>query len=1496
MAGSKDRDDLNEPLESDATMNSEWPGPEDDTINEDGQPRQEDTDQTLAGTIVPGSDDDDAGAQQTADQTLALESADTERRPQPADQTLALPPGGTLVAEADSVSSDHTLADDSGEMATDRTLADSEPTSASGTSNLQSREAGAGSANDATLADSPADPDGTWVEGAVSDDSRDQATQAVERDAAPDDQSDDGTIAEADYGDSRDATQADTGLDAPDNERTMVESAFTAGQSSDSANEQTIVSQDISGAETKPRGPARAGDATRARTPSPGGAKPGAKSAPGAPSKWETQQRYQLVSNFARGGLGAIWLAQDTRLRREVAFKELLPAALKNRNALERFLEEAQITGQLEHPGIVPIYDIGYQQNGTPFYAMKLVRGDTMEKAIDAYHQLPADSPEKTLTFRKLLNCFIAVCNALAFAHDRGVLHRDLKPLNVMLGAFGETLVLDWGLAKVLDVPATDEANPITTSTAELGSEATVITSQTTDGKSQTLASQAGASQAGASIGGKTQQNQSGTFGVTKRVVTDVRTAGSQTMAGSVMGTPAYMPPEQAAGKLEELDPQSDIYSLGGILYKLLTGQQPIARGNIREILQRVKDNEIIPPRQHIATIPRPLEAITLKAMAKEKAERYASALDLAKDVEAWMADEPVSCFEDPWKVKVRRWMQKHPRTVAGSSATVALLLVVWIGSAWMTSAQRARIREQAQVSLQTAETAASQNDYSAAREAINEAIGRTGDDAALDDLRSALENRLALIESQRLDQLRRTVETKLTIARSQVRDGSYELARATLTELSGLLKDEKNLPEETGAVTRELAGVEAAIGQQTEIAGTAAKFEQFLTELDQARARGALSDPESIHDDAPAALAHAQQALALFDLDQPQPLASEPKHFAQALPWVRQHQLRSNEWPLDTLRNATFELLILMARLEMTQAQEAEEAAQKQAAEKALARLQQASQLGIPSQALLGWKAIAQNLAGKKAESDATLKEALALKPQSALDFVLLADEDRLNGRYDAALTSYLEALQRRPDDYWIQHFTGLCYLQLDQPSSALSCFSNCIARRPGYVWPHMLRGVCYGSIGQLENALRDFSAAEKLDPKLFNLYVNRGAIWFRNKEHDKAIADFRKATEINPSAATPFVNMAATWLDRADAIREGRAGFEDLPDLERQMREQQDYSQALDALLQAEQNGRQPGPGIHQLRGRLLLRQEAVAAARDSFRTHLRFETDTTARLFSLKQLGISFYAAGDLDQARTYFEQAAQLSADDPEVVSQLAEISLRQGRAEEALQQYRSFSRLLNLDLRTQLFKPEYLYNGMATAFDRLGQKEEAIEYYSLALMVNRTQPAVLTKRGWSYVVSGLILAKKDFEEARRQNPENPDTLIGLGYVQAKLGDWQASTKELDAALPLARAQAQQVGPIAFALFHNAATGYAQCLPALDRDARATAEQKQALSAQLVTRAIAALKEAHQVSGADPRFRQAMLASLQDEALDPLRATEAFKALVTELSSPAPQKQP
>jgi serine/threonine protein kinase len=175
-----------------------------------------------------------------------------------------------------------------------------------------------------------------------------------------------------------------------------------------------------------------------------------------ANEKWDTMHsfpdaRYQWEREFARGGLGAVWLARDGNLDRQVAVKELLPSGVDSNSTRQQFLTEARITGLLEHPGIVPIYDVGIRDSGHPFYSMKLLQGATFEDAIAEFHKLDKNDPGRNGEYRRLLRVFVDVCLAMEFAHQHDVIHRDLKPQNVMVGEFGEAIVLDWGLAKVLD-------------------------------------------------------------------------------------------------------------------------------------------------------------------------------------------------------------------------------------------------------------------------------------------------------------------------------------------------------------------------------------------------------------------------------------------------------------------------------------------------------------------------------------------------------------------------------------------------------------------------------------------------------------------------------------------------------------------------------------------------------------------------------------------------------------------------------------------------------------------------------------------------------------------------------------------------------------------------------------------------------------------------------------------------------------------------------------
>jgi WD40 repeat protein len=328
--------------------------------------------------------------------------------------------------------------------------------------------------------------------------------------------------------------------------------------------------------------------------------------------------RYQVLRPHARGGLGEIFVALDQELHREVALKEIRPDVAADAESCGRFVQEAEITGGLEHPGIVPVYGLGTGADGRPFYAMRLIQGETLAEAIRKLHTGAAG-----VTQRGLLTRFVALCNAIAYAHSRGVLHRDLKPQNVMLGKYGETLVLDWGLAKAVGREPAGAA----------GFEEVTLRPHSGD-------------------------------------------SSLETRLGSALGTPAYMSPEQAAGRLEQVGPASDVYGLGAVLYALLTGRAPGAGRDPTEVLERVRNGDWPAPRQLDREVPPALDAVCRKALAFAPEDRYPTALALAADVEAWLAGEPVSAWPEPWAARARRWLGRHRTlvTTAAAAALVALL------------------------------------------------------------------------------------------------------------------------------------------------------------------------------------------------------------------------------------------------------------------------------------------------------------------------------------------------------------------------------------------------------------------------------------------------------------------------------------------------------------------------------------------------------------------------------------------------------------------------------------------------------------------------------------------------------------------------------------------------------------------------------------------------------------------------------------------------------
>jgi serine/threonine-protein kinase len=381
-------------------------------------------------------------------------------------------------------------------------------------------------------------------------------------------------------------------------------------------------------------------------------------------------QRFRILRPHAHGGLGEVFVALDAELHREVALKQILEKHADDLISRQRFVAEAEITGGLEHPGIVPVYGLGTDAGGRPYYAMRFIKGDSLKEAIERFHadhSLTSDSGRRSLELRKLLRRFLDVCNAIDYAHSRGVIHRDIKPANIILGKHGETLVVDWGLAKAIG-----RADPL----------------------------------------------------VGEQTIAPSSSGSSDTLPGSALGTPGYMSPEQASGDLEQLGPRSDVYSLGATLYCLLTNKPPFEGDDVGEILRKVQSGEFRAPREVDPSLDNALEAVCMKAMARAPHDRYANCRALAEDVERWGADEPVSAYREPLSRRARRWAKRNRTLVATAvvalaAGVVGLSAVVVVQTQAKADIARALVREtQARTALAEASTKV-QARYELALEAI---------------------------------------------------------------------------------------------------------------------------------------------------------------------------------------------------------------------------------------------------------------------------------------------------------------------------------------------------------------------------------------------------------------------------------------------------------------------------------------------------------------------------------------------------------------------------------------------------------------------------------------------------------------------------------------------------------------------------------------------------------------------------------------------------------
>jgi tetratricopeptide (TPR) repeat protein/tRNA A-37 threonylcarbamoyl transferase component Bud32 len=867
--------------------------------------------------------------------------------------------------------------------------------------------------------------------------------------------------------------------------------------------------------------------------------------------------RYRKVRDHARGGLGIVYVALDGELKREVALKEIKPEYADNPVSQSRFLQEAEITGGLEHPGIVPVYGLGSYDDGRPFYAMRFIKGDSLKEAISSFHDPAAPLKEpgvRALELQKLLRRFLDVCNAIAYAHSKGVLHRDLKPDNVMVGRYGETLVVDWGLAKTFGrgVPDPERTLPSTK----------LLTSSISD-----LA---------------------------------------ETLPGSVVGTPAYMSPEQAGGRLDLLGPASDVYSLGATLYTLLTGRVPFAGKDAVEVLRQVERGEVVRPRGVSPRLDPALEAITLKAMAFLPSDRYDSPRALADDVERWLADEPASAYREPASVRLGRWARKH-RTVVTATASTVLVAALLIGVFAWSAVERARRADLAGLAtLARAEFLEAEANRGTDPAHWSEAIAEARRaEAQLDSgggstpARSRARLVLARLEAGLLVAERdRRMKDALDEARLQganVREGKYDAAArvaatvaafrdygidllgwppeksAELVRSSRLAADLVAALDETGPrVDKALASRLAEVARLADADARGVDIRERITRRDfeglrrlvadegsrkalGARCRTIFGTLATLDPTASLATLEAIQGENRGDFWLTHDLATA---YLICKPPRLEPAIRSYHAALSLRPTCAGAFVNLGNALDSNAEYDAAIAAYREAIrlrpgdatafvnlgaafhvkkdyEASIAASREA--IRLQPNLLMAHLNLAAALTsqGLTQEAAAVYREASRLQDDDLDSRGRLGDEFLTLGDFAKAVDAYREAIRLGSQDAAMRTNLGIALAELGQLDGAISEYREVIRREPNHQAAHTNLGIALASKGDLGAAIGSFREAIRLQPDDPEVWSNLGTALRSRGTTDEAIAAYREAIRLRPDLAMAHCNLGLILAD---------------------------------------------------------------------------------------------------------------------------------------------------------------------------------------------------------------------------------------------------------------------------------------------------------------------------------------------------------------------------
>jgi tetratricopeptide (TPR) repeat protein len=863
---------------------------------------------------------------------------------------------------------------------------------------------------------------------------------------------------------------------------------------------------------------------------------------------------FRILDEIGRGGMGIVYRARDEALGRDVAIKVLSDRYAADSPVAQRFAHEAQITGQLQHPGIPAVHQVGNLADGRPFLAMKLIKGSTLE---DILKQRPDPSADRG----RLLAIFEAVCQAVGYAHAHRVIHRDLKPSNVMVGAFGEVQVMDWGLAKVLgeETPATVEV------LAAEQTRAWTKVSPTPDG-------------------------------------------GAQTQAGSLVGTPAFIAPEQAVGEIERVNERSDVFGLGALLAVILTGKPPYVgetceavrvqavRGKLDDCLARLDASGAEPE----------LLALCKKCLAFEPADRPADAgavaaavagLRAAADERARRAElERVKAEGEKAAAQLQAAEQRKRRKVQLALAA-AVLLALTLGGAGFLYVKNERDARQAQVAREVNDAL---SQATALREKSRAAM--TGGAALLAQAREQAQRALALVENGPADA---TLVARVKQLQGELDEEEKDrkllaaLDEARLTQAETLAQN-RFASERAVPLFREAFAAYGLPAGQGEPAAAAERIRQR---------------PAAVREAIVAALDEwdYMAGIASFGIEEPH------RHWLRAVlaaaepedAWGRQVRVaRAVKDP--TLRRAALDQLAASADVAKVPTQ-------------ALTLL---AYVLRPSQAANLLRRAQQHY-----PSDFWVNHDLGVALQS-----------RTPPERDEAVRFLTAAVALRPDSPGANLNLGAALHAKGKVEEAIACFHKAIALDPKYAQAHCNLGIALKDKGKVEEAIACFHKAIALDPKVAGAHNNLGRALVGKGQVDEAIACLRKAVELDPKDARAHDSLGTVLCDH-----------------------KRDYDGAIACFHKAIQCDPKLARAHHNLgvalagKGQM---EEAIACYKKTIELDPKNAPAHTG-------LGLALYRKGKVEEAIACYQKAIELDPKDASAHHNLGNMLGGKGQVEEAI---------------------------------------------------------------------------------------------------------------------------------------------------------------------------------------------------------------------------------